>query len=586
MKSKGQPEKKFQELFDNINSAIAVYEVSQNGQDFIFRYFNRQAEKIEKIRKEEVLGQSVLKIFPRVKDFGLFTVFQQVWKTGIPEHHPLSFYEDNRLSGYRENYVCRLSTREIAAIYTDETKDCLARKVLQKSEEQLGLILNNFNGFIYTVSRDYKIAFMNKAFIDHLGYDATGTKCYEVIHGLSDKCAWCLGDKALSGETVNFERQSPKNNRWYYYIASPGLDPEGKISGQQVIAIDITDRKVAEQSIKEDQKKLQLENRLLKSASIHRYGLGDIIGQSIKMQEIYNLILEVASSDAGVFINGESGTGKELVAKAIHNLGKRKDQSFLPVNCGGIPETLVESEFFGYKKGAFTGANIDKSGFLEMADKGTLFLDEIGEINLNMQVKLLRALDGDGFTRLGSNMPVKTDIRVIAATNKDLDTHVKKGLIRSDFFYRVNVIPIHIPPLRKRREDIALLIHHFLRKFSTGKTLPHIPPNIMTVLENYNWPGNVRELQNIIHRYVTLNRVDVFNSLGIERYESEPIHEIESGLSGEVLSLQETMKNYEKKIITAYLEKNQWQQGKVASILEINRKTLYSKIKKYDITKS
>ncbi|MCP4553301.1 MAG: sigma-54-dependent Fis family transcriptional regulator, partial [Bacteroidetes bacterium] len=499
MKSQIKPDKNYQELLDNINIAIAIYEVSQNGQDFIFKYVNSQAAKIDNIPKDNLLGQSVLKIFPNIKDFGLFSVFQRVCKTGMPEHFPVSLYEDNRLTALREYFVYPLSTGEIVAVYTDETKPYIARKALQKSKKQLDLILNGFNGFIYTVSKDYEINFMNKALIKHLGYDATGANCYEVIHGFRDKCPWCLGNKVLSGETINFEKQSPKNNRWYYYIASPGLDSEGEISGQQVIAMDINDRKIAEQKMEENQKKLQLENRVLKSASTNRYGLGDIIGQSIKMQEIYNLILEVASSDASVFIHGESGTGKELVAKAIHTLGKRKEQSFLPVNCGGIPDNLVESEFFGYQKGAFTGANIDKSGFLEIADKGTIFLDEIGEINLNMQVKLLRAIDGDGFTPLGSNMPVKTDLRVISATNKDLDTLVKKGFMRSDFFYRINVVPIHLPPLRKRREDIPLLIYHFLKSFSRGKSLPHIPPNIMNRLENYDWPGNVRELQNIVH---------------------------------------------------------------------------------------
>ncbi len=585
IKSQMQPEKKFQKLFDNIDSAIVVYEVTHNGQDFIFKYCNRQVEKIENLRKEDLIGQSILKKFPKIKDFGLFAVFQRVWKTGISEHFPVSLYEDDKLTGWRKNFIYRLSTDEIVAVYTDETEKYIARDVLKKNKEQLNLILNNFNGFIYTVSRDYEIEFMNKTFVGHLGYDATGAKCYELIHGFSDICPWCQGDKVLAGKTINFEHQSAKNNRWYYYIASPGLDSEGKISGQQIIAIDVNDRKLSDQAIEKNQKKLELENRLLKSASINRYGLGNIIGQSIKMQEIYNLILEVTSSDAGIFIHGESGTGKELVANAIHSLGKRKDQAFLPVNCGGIPDNLVESEFFGYKKGAFTGANIDKSGFLEIADKGTLFLDEIGEINLNMQVKLLRVLDGDGFTPLGGSMPVKTDIRVIAATNKDLDTLVEKGFMRPDFFYRINVVPIHLPPLRKRREDIAILIYHFLRRFSTGKTLPHIPPNIMTALENYDWPGNVRELQNIIHRYVTLNRLDVFDSFGAQRNTNLSVQEIESSMGNEVHNLQDAMKNYEKKIITHYLQKNQWQQGKIASLLGMNRKTLYSKIKKHGIAK-
>ncbi|MCD4675458.1 MAG: sigma-54-dependent Fis family transcriptional regulator [Desulfobacula sp.] len=585
MKPQIKLEKKFQELFDNINYAIAVYEARRDGQDFIFKYFNRQAELIDNIRKKDLIGQSVLKMFPGVKDLGLFAVFQQVWKTGIPEHLPVSLYEDNRLTGWRENFIYRLSTGEIVAAYTDETETRLTMENLQKSKKQIDLIINSFKGFIYTVSSDYKIEFMNKALIKDVGQDALGKNCYELIHGFKDKCSWCPQDKVLSGKTVSFESKSPKNNKWYYYIASPGLDSVGKISGQQVIVIDINDRKISEQKIAETQKKLQLENKLLKSASVNRYGLANIVGQSIKMQEVYNLILEVTSSDASVLIHGESGTGKELVANAIHTLGERKNQPFLPVNCGGIPENLIESEFFGYKKGAFTGANIDKSGFLEIADKGTLFLDEIGEINLNMQVKLLRAIDGDGHTPLGSSMPVKTDIRIIAATNKDLDALVKKGFMRPDFFYRINVVPIHLPPLRKRREDIVLLIYHFLKKFSTGKTLPHIPPKIMKALENHDWPGNVRELQNIIHRYIALNRLDVFDSFGMANDENKPLQEIEPDLNDKGLNLQGSIQNYEKKIIALYLKKNQWKQGKVASILGINRKTLFSKIKKYGITK-
>ncbi len=214
----------------------------------------------------------------------------------------------------------------------------------------------------------------------------------------------------LSGETVSFDFQNPKGNRWYHYIGTPQKDSNGKVTAMQFIAIDIHERKTQEDTLTKAKDHLQQENLLLKSTTIHRYGFDNIIGQSLQMQEIYSLILEIASSDASVLIYGESGTGKELVANAIHSLGERKEKSFLPVNCGGIPENLVESEFFGYKKGAFTGANIDKSGFLEIADGGTLFLDEIGEINENMQVKLLRAIDGNGYAPLGGNLPVIPDI--------------------------------------------------------------------------------------------------------------------------------------------------------------------------------
>ena len=285
-----------------------------------------------------------------------------------------------------------------------------------------------------------------------------------------------------------------------------------------------------------------------------------------------------------MIIFGESGTGKELVADAIHNLGKNKERPFVPVNCGGIPENLVESEFFGFKKGAFTGANIDKSGFLEIAHNGTLFLDEIGELNQNMQVKLLRAIDGDGFTPLGSNKPIKPRIRIISATNRDLKELVSKGKMRSDFYFRINVVPIYLPALRERRQDIPLLIYHFLRRFSKDRNLPHIPPHIMNALEDHDWPGNVRELQNIVHRYVALNRLDVFN--GFLRKEPAGIMEELPQPAGEFKSLQDAMAAYEKKILSDHLNRYQWRQSRVAKILGINRKTLYYKIRKHGLLQS
>lgn len=445
-------------------------------------------------------------------------------------------------------------------------------------------IVNDYKGFIYTVSKDYKIEFMNKTLIDHIGKDATGSDCFNLIHGLDEKCRWCVGDRVLSGETANFECKSPKDNRWYYYVSTPMVNSQNEIAAQQLIAIDIHDRKQKEEWLEEKRQQLKQENLLLKHAAINQYGLDEIVGQSNKMKEVYNLILEVASSDASILIYGESGTGKELVANAIHNLSANTARPFLPVNCGGIPDTLIESEFFGYKKGAFTGAHIDKAGFIEIVDGGTLFLDEIGDINLNMQVKLLRAIDGDGYTPLGGNQVIKPKVRIISATNRDLNDLVAKGLMRTDFFYRINVVPVYLPPLRERRDDISLLIYHFLKKFSSAKSLPHIPPKIMNELEQYNWPGNVRELQNIIHRYVTLNSLDVFNSFLSTEWVEDASEKIFPDLDDQLTDLQDAMEHYEKKILLHYLKKNKWNQSKAAASLGINRKTLYSKIKKHGIT--
>ena len=454
----------------------------------------------------------------------------------------------------------------------------------EKTNFNLDAIVNGYSGFIYTVSKNYKIEFMNKTLMDDIGHDAIGGDCFNLIHGLDKKCSWCPGSRVLSGQPTNFEYKSPRDNRWYYYVSTPRINTQGDVVAQQFIVIDIHDRKQLEDTIKKKEKQLKQEILLLKSAAINQYGLDEIVGQSYIMQEIYNLILEVASSDASVLICGESGTGKELVAQAIHKLGPNKLKPFLPVNCGGIPDNLIESEFFGYKKGAFTGAHIDKVGFLEMLDGGTLFLDEIGEINLNMQVKLLRAIDGDGYTPLGSNQIIKPDVRIISATNKNLEELVEKGLMRADFFYRINVIPLYLPPLRERRDDISLLIYHFLKKFSRGKSLLHIPPAIMTQLEQYDWPGNIRELQNIIHRYVTLNRLDVFNSYLSVKWSDNSSEKSAPEFDEQWVNLQDAMKHYEREILLNCLKKNQWNQSKVASILGVNRKTLYSKIKKHGIS--
>lgn len=473
--------------------------------------------------------------------------------------------------------ACCVSVREV-----DEPGR--SRENSFQNNDLLDLIVNGFNGFIYTVSNDYKVEFLNDALIEHIGYNATGEHCYQLIHGLDERCPWCVGNKVFSGKTASFEYKCPKNNRWYYYVSTPRLDENGQVTAQQLISIDIHERKRHEFRLMENSDDLKKEIRLLRSAAITRYGLDNIVGQSREMQNIYNLILDIASSDASVLISGESGTGKELVAHAIHNMGKRKEKPFLPINCGGIPDTLIESEFFGYRKGAFTGAVADMPGFLEKAEGGSVFLDEIAEINLGMQVKLLRAIDGDGYTPIGSNQLIKPDVRIISAANRDPDKLVKDGHMRSDFFFRINVVPIHLPPLRDRKDDIPLLIYHFLRKFSPGAVIPHIPSEAMDKLERYPWPGNVRELENIIHRYVILNRLDIFDSLGQTISWNSRFKTVESLTGHENSSLRQQVEQYEKEVITRCLKENQWQKGRVASILGINRKTLYHKISHHQIT--
>ena len=339
--------------------------------------------------------------------------------------------------------------------------------------------------------------------------------------------------------------------------------------------------KKAMDELKASETSLHEENVRLKANIKERYRFGKIIGKSPVMQEIYELILKAAASNAGVIVYGESGTGKELVAEAIHEMSDRKEKAFVPVNAGGVAETLLESEFFGYKKGAFTGANADKRGLLQSADKGTLFLDELGEIGPNLQAKLLRAIEGGGFTPVGGLEAETSDFRVIAATNKDLKEQVKKGLMREDFLYRIHIIPIHLPPLRERKEDIPLLIEHFMQNHSPSKNLPTITVAVMEALTFYDWPGNVRELQNTLHRYFTLKRLD-FLGAPLKAPAPSPEMKFEPIWPNEEL-LRDAMGHFEREYILKQLERYHWNRSKVASKLGIDRKTLFKKMRSYGV---
>ena len=344
---------------------------------------------------------------------------------------------------------------------------------------------------------------------------------------------------------------------------------------------DITERKHQEYREQEEKDRLKRENLQLKSSIKDRWRLGAIIGKSPVMQEVYELIQRAGGSDISVIIYGESGTGKELVARAIHDMSNRKDGEFVPVNCGAIPENLLESEFFGHKKGAFTGAHIDKHGYLDLADGGSLFLDEIGELGVNIQVKLLRALEGGGYTPIGSARVQHSDFRIIAATNRDLVDHVRQGTMREDFFYRIHIVPITVPPLRERREDIPLLIEHFLKINGNGSKEIQLPGKIMEAMYYYDWPGNVRELQNVLHRYMTIKSLD-FMSPSPPRSSSVTVY-ADSKHDESCTNLITALERYEKALIMKTLEKNKWHRIRAAEVLGISRHTLFRKMKNYEI---
>ncbi len=345
---------------------------------------------------------------------------------------------------------------------------------------------------------------------------------------------------------------------------------------------DITQMKKQEISSKNETRQLREENIRLRSSLKERFRFQNIIGKSEPMQRVYNLILSAANSDANVSIYGESGTGKEMVANAIHDLSKRKEKIFVPVNCGAIPESLLESEFFGYKKGAFTGATIDKHGYLDLADKGTLFLDEIGELQLNMQSKLLRAIDGGEYHPIGSNENLQADFRIITATNKELNNEVIKGNMREDFYYRIQVIPITIPPLRERKDDIPFLVEHFSKMYSSESEYPKIPEKFLDKLFSYDWPGNVRELQNTLLRFFSTGQFILLDRIyGMAGYRKTDYFIAEAAPIKE--NLRQKIEDYERNLIFNTLKDNNWHRNKASEKLGVTRNTLFRKMNKYGL---
>ena len=328
-------------------------------------------------------------------------------------------------------------------------------------------------------------------------------------------------------------------------------------------------------------RELQIQNKQLQEEISKSKPFESIIGKSAEMQKIYQMIQKVAGSKASVLITGESGVGKELVAHAIHNLSPRKNNPLVIVNCSALSESLLESELFGHEKGAFTGAAARKRGRFELANGGTIFLDEIGEINQSIQVKILRVLQDKRFERVGGEETLEVDVRVIAATNRDLEEEIKKGNFREDLFYRLNVIHIHVPPLRDRKDDIPLLINEFMQEFAkeNGKNIKNIDNHARAALYKYNWPGNIRQLKNCMESAVVMCSSDT-----ITLNDLPPTIKSESSANSMQIPFGVTLEEAEKIIIQQTLAQNQGNKSKTAEVLGIGRKTLHRKLDEYEET--
>ena len=360
--------------------------------------------------------------------------------------------------------------------------------------------------------------------------------------------------------------------KWIWDQGEGVFDADGELRYLEGLMMDISEQKFQELELKE-------ENRQLKASVSNLYGLGNIVGKSEAMRRVYGLILKAAETDTNVIIYGETGSGKDLVAKAIHEYSARKG-NYVPVNCGAIPESLFESELFGYKKGAFTGATADKKGYLDQADGGTLFLDELGEISLMGQVKLLRAIEHGGFTPVGGAQIHRPDVRIIAATNRDLLERVNEGAMRRDFYYRIHVIPIHLPPLRERKADIPLLVEHFLKAYPSNKRFEYMDSEMLHAFMLYDWPGNVRELQNV-YQYLSLGTARLGDTVIGETTAQAAASEAPE----DSLTLAEALSRFEKVYLLNALKKNNWKRGPTADSLGMDRRTLFRKMKDFGLEK-
>jgi DNA-binding NtrC family response regulator len=321
--------------------------------------------------------------------------------------------------------------------------------------------------------------------------------------------------------------------------------------------------------------------RILEDAVEKKYSFDQMVGKSPAMQKVFDLIQKIAPSDSTVLITGESGTGKELAARSIHYNSSRKNKPFVAINCGGIPGELLESELFGYEKGAFTGAANRKKGLFESADGGTLFMDEVGELPAPLQVKLLRVLQDGEFRRLGGLENIKADVRIIAATNRDLQDAVKKKEFREDLYFRLNVIPLQLPPLRERLEDIPLLAQSFLKSFAEKNKrtkIPTLSADAMKRLLRYPWPGNIREMENLLEQLLILTSGDVIRLEDLPEQFQESRYPV-AELSDEAINYQEAKNRFEKEYFSRVLRRNKWNITRAAAEADMSRRNMYEKIK-------
>jgi PAS domain S-box-containing protein len=488
---------------------------------------------------------------------------------------------------------CTIAALLILGLLMQRSRHGRAKEALSESEERYFLALAGSTDGLWDWDLLSETVFYSDRFREILGYPfeefpATIDSFRSRLHPEDAEAIWTAIERHLQ-ERVPYKveyRLRTKSGEYLWFLARGQAiwNTEGKAIRMSGSIQDITERKQAElnlqialSEIQELKEKLEVERAYLQEEIKLEYNYENIIGQSDGLKYVLYKVEQIAPSDTTVLVLGETGTGKELVARAIHGLSPRKNRALVKVNCATLPSNLIESELFGHEKGAFTGAYARQLGRFEVANGASLFLDEIGELPLELQPKLLRVIQDGEFERLGSSDTIKVDVRVIAATNRNLEQEVRRGRFREDLWYRLSIFPITVPPLRERVEDIALLVDFFVDKISKrlGKSIESIPTSVMNILQEYQWPGNVRELENVLERAV-------INSSGPKLRLVDELKKQNKDLT----STKKTLEQVERDHIVRVLEQTNWKvsgQDGAAEILGLNRSTLRARIRKLGI---
>ena len=587
-------EKKVQELSTQnqffellINSLPGLFYLFDS--EFKVHRWNKNLETVTGYSAEEVQTRHVFDLFTG-KDLGQIQKrIEETFIKGASETEAiLKTKDDRRIPYYFTGASTTLDDKKyLIGMGIDISKRKQAENQLKESEALYRILAERLTEGVI-LFHDFCILFANNAFASMLGYEEPSQLLKKnVMEMVADGFDVYFREmyEAIQNDVC---RERFFQARWVT-LAKKEIWVEGRANllrwkekkAVLLTARDITESKLKEISLKEETESLRRENINLRSSIKDRYRLGEIIGKSESMQKVYEQILNAAASNANVVIYGESGTGKELVARAVHRLSRRSAKPFVPVNSSAIPENLLESEFFGYHKGAFTGASTDKKGYLDRADGGTLFLDEVGDLDMGLQVKFLRAIEGGGYSPVGSSIIKHADFRIISATHKNLLNQIKKGGMREDFFYRIHIIPINLPPLRERKDDIPLLVEHFLKIYSQVSALRKLPGEVMKALMNYEYPGNVRELQNVIQRYLAVNSINFLYDPGAYSIGSGG-GDTDTFINASGLNLQDNINSLEKEMILKALAKYGENKSRAADALGISRKTLGRKLKMFE----